>query len=382
MSRKNIIQTFRSAFKSNPSHIIHVPGRVNLIGEHTDYNEGFVLPMAVNLSLQVATQARADEKVQIYSDDFRNKKYFLLKQFQSKKQDSWMRYVKGIAHVFQTKGFHLQGFDAVMSGTIPRGAGLSSSAALELAIAYAFSLSSNITWQPTAMALLAQQAENTWVGVQCGIMDQMVIAHGQANHAILIDCRSLAITPVRLPDDITIIIMYTRTRRGLVSSEYNARRQLCEEAARLLKVRALRDISLEEWKKVEETLSLNCRLKAKHVITENDRVLKAVDAMQRNDKITLGQLFYESHCSLRDDYQVSNPQLDAIVECARQHPACYGARMTGAGFGGCAIALVAAKQEQVFKQEVACCYKLQTGLLPKMYVTRAVDGARAEEVAY
>lgn len=368
---------FEKIYRQSPSHIIQSPGRVNLIGEHTDYNEGFVLPMAIELTLTLAIKPRDDDRVNLFSLDFNEQKSFSLKQLKHHPKDRWISYAKAVTFVLQ-KTYLLKGFDAILTSTIPRGAGLSSSAAFELAIAYAFSLSSDIPWHPTAMARATQRAENEWVGVKCGIMDQMVIAHGKKDHAILIDCRDLSTTAIPLPDSVAIVIMDTATRRGLVESAYNERRMVCEKASQLLGIKSLRDITLGDWPLIESKLPIEYRAKVRHVVSENDRVLKAVEAMEQNDVETLGRLFNESHQSMRDDYQICNDALNIMADLAQQHPACFGARMTGGGFGGCAIALINAEKTEEFKQFITKQYQQKTNLSPALYNTKASDGVRAD----
>jgi galactokinase len=229
------------------------------------------------------------------------------------------------------------------------------------------------------MALLGQRAENNWIGVRCGIMDQLVIARGKKGHATLIDCRDLSIDYVPLPHEVSIVIMDTATRRGLVNSAYNDRRARCEEAAKVLGVKNLRDISFEEWGDAEKRLPETCRSKARHVISENHRVMQAVSAMRRNDMKTLGILFNESHKSLREDYEVTNEALDCIVNFAQCHEACYGARMTGAGFGGCAVALVKKEGVADFKKAVGRAYQQKMNLVPRFYTTSATDGVGLDD---
>lgn len=377
---KVLTQTFKTIFGSSPQFSIQAPGRVNLIGEHTDYNEGFVLPMTIHLSLEALIRPRDDHIVSIHSCNFNQQKSFSLQSIVRENKDEWLQYAKGMAYVLQNKGFSLKGFDAVLHGNIPWGAGLSSSAAFELCIANAFALSSHFPWQPREMAQLAQQAENEWVGMKCGIMDQMVIAQGKKDHAILMDCRSLSIEAIPLPADVAVVVMDTMTRRGLVGSEYNERRRLCEVAAKALKVRSLREVSWDHWASLEKQLPVECRLKAKHVLSENDRVLKAALALRDNDKKMLGKCFYESHVSLRDDFQVTSGPLDKIVECSWKHAACIGARMTGGGFAGCAVALVERKMAEDFCRYVAREYEKETKLTPGLYVTHAVEGVTDKQV--
>jgi galactokinase len=261
---------------------------------------------------------------------------------------------------------------------VPRGAGLSSSAAIELATARAFHAVTGFDWDAATMALIGQRAENDWVGVNCGIMDQMISAAGQAGHALLIDCRSLGAQAVPLPAGTAVVILDTATRRGLVESAYNERRAQCEAAARYFGVRALRDVSVDQFAAQAAGLDDVTLRRARHVITENARTLAAADAMRRGDAAGLGRLMDASHTSLRDDFEVTNDALNVMVACAQQAPGCYGARMTGAGFGGCAVALVDAERATVFAEAVADRYQTQTAIAPAVYVCTAADGASRE----
>jgi galactokinase len=268
----------------------------------------------------------------------------------------------------------LCGWEGVLGGDVPIGAGLSSSAALELATARAFAALADGPWDPVAMAKLAQQAENEWVGMQCGIMDQMICAVGTAGHAVLIDCRSLATRTVPLPPDTAIVIMDTGTRRGLVDSAYNERRRQCREAAAFFGVAALRDVGPDAFRASAGSLGPVIARRARHVITENARTLAAADAMARGDAAAVGRLMNASHESLRADYEVSSPALDAIGEIARALPGCHGARMTGAGFGGCAVALVERAASPAFAERVAAEYAQRMQVEPHIYITGASAG--------
>lgn len=262
-----------------------------------------------------------------------------------------------------------------MAGDVPIGAGLSSSAALELAVARAFGAVSGWPWDAARMALVGQYAENKWVGMNCGIMDQMISAAGVADHALLIDCRSLETRPLPLPANTAVVVLDTATRRGLVDSAYNERRAQCEAAARYFGVKALRDVTAAQLEAAQGELDALTYRRARHVISENDRVLQACDAMAAGDAPALGRLLDASHLSLRDDFQVSNGELNLIVAAAQAHPACLGARMTGAGFGGCAVALVMDAGVEDFVAQVSADYATRAGLTPRVYVCRATDGA-------
>jgi galactokinase len=277
--------------------------------------------------------------------------------------------------------FHeLRGWEGVLAGDVPPGAGLSSSAALELATARAFAGVSDLSWDPTEMALLAQRAENQWVGVNCGIMDQLISAAGVADHALLIDCRSLATRAVPLPVDLAVVVLDTATRRGLVDSEYNERRSRCEAAAKQFGVKALRDVDERLFAERANSLDDVTRRRARHVVTENARVLAAAEALGAGDVRRMGELMNESHRSLRDDFEVSRPELDAMVDIARAQSGCYGARMTGAGFGGCAVAAVARAEAERFASAVGTRYEREVGLTPAVYVCAAASGASLEAV--
>ncbi len=370
----HVTAVFTERFGAAPAALVRAPGRVNLIGEHTDYNDGFVLPMAIDRAVYIALRPRADSQVRLDALDFDQSVTFDLAAL-SRGAVGWAEYVKGVAWALQGAGHALRGWEGVLAGDVPVGAGLSSSAATELATARAFAWLSDLPWDPAQMALLAQRAENQWVGVNCGIMDQMISAAGTAGHALLIDCRSLATQAVPLPRGTVVAVLDTATRRGLVDSAYNERRSQCEAAARHFGVAALRDITLAQFgARADELDAVTCR-RARHVITENARTLDAADAMRRGDALALGGLMNASHVSMRDDFEITNDQLNAMVACAQQHPACYGARMTGGGFGGCAVALVRAAAAADFVTATAAGYRAQTGFEPQVYICTAAAGA-------
>jgi galactokinase len=377
--QEHVVTAFQKKYGEDPSIIVQAPGRVNLIGEHTDYNDGFVLPMAIDRGIWLALRPRDDEQVAVHSLDFGETAVFHLTNLQNTKS-GWAEYIKGVTWALQQDGYTLHGWEGVMAGNVPKGAGLSSSAALELATARAFQQVSGFAWDAPQMATLSQLAENQWVGVNCGIMDQMISAAGQAGHALLIDCRTLASELVPLPPTLdgaetAVVILDTTTRRGLVDSAYNERRQQCEAAAAFFGVKALRDVSISDFLAEADNLEPHTRQRARHVITENLRTLNAATAMQNADAALLGQLMNESHASLRDDFEVSNEALNIIVDIAQAQPACYGARMTGAGFGGCAVALVHGEMVESFVTAVSRHYQQQTSLTPKIYVCQPSDGA-------
>ena len=370
----NVQKAFEKSFGYKPTHLIRAPGRVNLIGEHTDYSGGFVLPVALEEALWIAVRPRKDQAVILHSLDYNDSTEIILSKPQSHLK-GWREYLSGIVWVLQEANWHLSGWEGVMSGNIPRGAGLSSSAALEIALIRTFSEISEISWEPKFSAKLAQRAESEWVGVKCGIMDQLVSACGVSGHAIFIDCRNLEIQQIPFPKGIRLIILDTKTRRGLVDSHYNERHSQCKEASAILGKSMLRDATMFDLDEQSTGMESLLYRRAKHVITENERVLQAVDAMCANDHLHLGQLMYDSHKSLRDDFEVSNSSLDEMVECALNASGCLGARMTGAGFGGCVVALVKAEKEKGFVDSIRECYLKKTNQNPQIISCKPDDGA-------
>ena len=381
--RDRVLMEFERRMGQRPAILARAPGRVNLIGDHTDYNDGFVLPMAIDRAVWIALRARDDGRVSAYSLDFGEEATFAVSDT-TRGNEGWVEYVRGVAWTVgafaQREGASLRGWEGVLAGNVPLGAGLSSSAALELATARAFAATSRLAWRPTDMALLSQRAENEWVGVNCGIMDQLISAAGVAGHALLIDCRSLDTRPVPLPDEVAVVVLDTGTRRGLVDSAYNERRAQCETAARHFGVRALRDVDEGMLAEGGGTLDEVTRRRARHVVTENARTLAAADALAAGDVQRVGTLMDQSHRSLRDDFEVSRAELDAMVEIARGQPGCLGARMTGAGFGGCAVALVERSSAERFASVVAISYEKEVGLTPSVYLCEASAGASLEPV--
>jgi galactokinase len=378
--RERVVREFDRRFGEAPTFLARAPGRVNLIGDHTDYNEGFVLPMAIDRAAWIALRPRDDARVTAYSLDFKQSIAFDITD-EERHGGGWHEYMRGIAWALRHSGTvsaPVRGWDGVVAGDVPLGAGLSSSAALELATARAFAGVSGLPWHPAEMARLAQRAENDWVGVNCGIMDQLISAAGEQDHALLIDCRSLQTRAVPLPGDASVVVLDTATRRGLVDSAYNERRAQCEAAARFFGVRALRDVDLATFSARSGGLDPVTRRRAQHVVTENARTLAAAVALEGGDLRTVGALMNESHASLRDAFEVSRPELDAMVAVARDQPGCFGARMTGAGFGGCAVALVDVARTGEYAGVVARDYQKAVGLTPAVYLCSAAAGASLE----
>ena len=367
---------FRRQFGSDSHLIVRAPGRVNLIGEHTDYNEGFVMPLALEQAAWLAARVRPDRHVVLWSENFNDRQEFSLDAItHAAGEGRWSNYTRGAAAALAQRGVRLRGMDAVIWGDVPIGAGLSSSAALEVASALALAALAPAELDPLEIARLTQRAEIEFVGVNCGIMDQLISVMGQAGHALLIDCRSLACTPVPIPGDCAIVVADTMKRRGLVDSKYNERRSECEQGARLLGVSALRDVSWAEFQRKESLLPDPIRRRCRHVVSENARVLRCVDALRAGDTHLAGRLMIQSHESLRADYEVSCRELDLMVQFALQHEGTFGARMTGAGFGGCTVNLVRRKQAEQFSLALAQKYAEAAGIEPAMYICVAAQGA-------
>ena len=375
MDIQQIVTTkFQDRFGYMPSYVVRAPGRVNLIGEHTDYNEGFVLPMTIDRAIWIALRQRQDDRVQLYSLDFSTPVDFSLSQVNH--GESWTDYVHGMAWALQKCGFPLQGWEGVLASDIPVASGLSSSAALELATARAFWSLSRWEWEGNQMAKAAKKMENEWLNLKSGIMDQMISACGKENHALLIDCRDLTTNLVPLPEGIAIVVMDTAVHRGLIDSAYNERVEQCQAAAVHFGVPSLRDVTLEAFAAQSTGLDDLTLRRARHVITENERTLKAVEFMRAGDAAALGELMYASHASLRDDYEVSCLELDVIVETARSQKGCLGSRMTGGGFGGCAISLVQTAEVDTFVIQVKTSYQQATQRTPNIFLCQASEGAQ------
>jgi galactokinase len=375
----NVRRRFAEVFGGEPAVIVRAPGRVNLIGEHTDYNDGYVLPIAIDRNILVAAAPRHDRQVVLHALDFGENVAFSLDNIERDQAKTWSNYQRGVAYFLEERGFKLPGLNAVITGDVPIGSGLSSSAAVEVSMAYTWQVLAGFELSRVELALLCQRAENEFVGMKCGIMDQFVSALGQRAHALLIDCRSLEYRPIPIPPGVAVVVADTRKRRGLVDSEYNTRRWECEEGVRILQrhlphIKALRDVSVAQFAEYEGQLPEKVRQRCRHVIHENERVIKGIAALQLGDLDTFGQLMNESHTSLRDDYEVSCEELDIMVEAAWKVDGVYGSRMTGAGFGGCTVSLVAEGGVEDFRAQVAAAYQEATGIIPHIYVCRAEDG--------
>ncbi len=370
-----VVEAFEQAFGYPSVRLYRAPGRVNLIGEHTDYNDGFVLPMAIDRAVWLAAAPRSDRQVRVRAVNLEKDDLFALDGLRPSLEAHWANYVRGVLAMLELAGHRLAGLDLAYSGDVPIGAGLSSSAAVEMAVAAAARDLFSLDLSPLDLARLSQRAEHEFAGTQCGLMDQLISAVGQEGQAMLIDCRAFTWQPVPLPHDVVVVVCDTSRRRGLVDSAYNERRAQCEEGARRLGVSALRDLDVATFEAQSKDLPPVLRRRCKHVVHENDRTLRAAQALREGDLHSFGRLMNESHTSLRDLYEVSCEELDLMAALAQSQPGCWGARMTGAGFGGCAVALVDMPAVDAFTHNVAAVYERQAQRTPVLYVCQASAGA-------
>ena len=374
-----IVERFRERFGASP-RVYRAPGRVNLIGEHTDYNDGFAMPAAIEFYCWVAVGNREDRKLSIYSEEFSATAEADLSSTATAPSKSWSDYPIGVALQLEQAGFRIRGANLLIESEVPMGAGLSSSAAIEVATALALAEQSGASPDRVQLARLCQKAENEFVGARVGIMDQFISLHGQKDHALLLDCRALSFESLAIPDSVKLVISNTMVKHELAFGEYNRRRADCEEAVRRLAgvlpgIRALRDVSLEQLETHRGVLSEVIYKRALHIVTENARVLDAADALRAGDIERFGKRMAESHRSLRDLYEVSCLELDLMVDLAYQQKGVYGARMTGGGFGGATINLVDSRYAGEFKEKIAKAYQKETGLIPQIYICKPAEGA-------
>jgi galactokinase len=372
---------FADQVGTNP-RVYRAPGRVNLIGEHTDYNEGFVMPAAIGFDCWVAAGPREDRKLVICSEEFPGITEVELSWPETRPRKMWSDYVVGVALELEKAEFRLRGTNIFIHGEVPIGAGLSSSAAIEVATALALAEQSGRSPDRMQLALLCQKAENDFVGAHCGIMDQFISLHGRKNHAVMLDCRSLRFELVSVPDSVRLVICNTMVKHDLASSGYNQRRAECEEAIRRLAevlpgVRSLRDVAVEQLEAHRGALSETLYKRSFHVITENARVLKGAEALRSGNVQRFGESMAASHRSLRDFYEASSEELDLMVELANQQEGVYGARMTGGGFGGSTINLVEACCADEFMEKMARAYQEKTGIAPQIHICAPAEGAGA-----
>lgn len=366
---------FRQTFGAAADLVARAPGRVNLIGEHTDYNDGFVLPCAIGPSTMVAASARPDGQVHIVASDFSHAedRFALAPAIERNLAQPWSDYVRGMIMALQEHGYVLGGANIAIAGNLPKGAGLSSSASLEVAVGKAMLALSGTDIDHTRLAQIAQAAECDFVGTKCGIMDQLISAQGKAGHALLIDCRSLELTDAPVPDDVAIMIVHSGVTRGLVDGHYNERRRQCEAAAAAMGVAALRDADLDMLDSAG--LDATTTARARHVITENQRTLDAAMALQRSDLEHLGQLMAQSHASMRDDFEITVPAINQLVALLQSAIGTEGgARMTGGGFGGACVALLPSSQIEAVSAAVLAGYTAPDGSAPLIMVERPGPG--------
>lgn len=384
-----LLDEFQRIHGAAPDKVARAPGRVNLIGEHTDYNEGFVMPIAIDRDVWIAGKARPDSRVAFTALDVLGGQNdeFALDEIAHHPEYRWANYLRGVAYFMVRAGVVPTGFDAVITSDVPSGAGLSSSAALAVCTATIFQAFAAARLDPVMVATLCQAAENEFVGVKSGIMDQYASALGERGKALEIDCRALTYKPVPLPRGVSVVVADTNKKRHLAGSDYNTRRMECENAALLLgqllgrPITSLRDVSFKEFKAVASHLPENLMRRARHVLTENERVEQAARAAKKNDAAAFGQLMNQSQTSLRDDYDASSPELEIMVEIARGQAGCLGARLTGAGWGGATVSLVRDANVNAFVVNVANEYRARTGIEPWVSPVFASQGASMVDLA-
>jgi len=378
ISEVTLRNQFEEHFGTAPATIVKAPGRVNLIGEHTDYNDGFVLPVAINYHTYIALSPRDDRQLHVTAKDF-DSELAIIDLDQPMQKDhaiEWSNYVRGVVQEMLKNGFKLAGGNLLISGNVPAGAGLSSSASLEMALVRALTELSSESIDPTQAALIGQAAENNFVGCNCGIMDQLISARGQESSALLIDCENLATRTVSIPADWELLIVHSGVKRGLVDSEYNQRRQQCEAAAAYFDQKTLRGVTLAELIDAEPHLDSLSFRRARHVLTENARTLLAVDALAAGDLKSLVTLMTESHASMRDDFNITTDSIDILVEILTEAGAGQaGVRMTGGGFGGCVVAIAPATLIFTLISAVEKNYQSRTGCIPTLIPAKAIAGA-------
>lgn len=379
MSLKEKTQSlFAEKFGYPATHAIQAPGRVNLIGEHTDYNDGFVLPCAIDYQTVISCSPRQDRTVRVIATDYDNQsdEFSLDAPIISHDTQQWSNYVRGVVKHLQKRNRNFNGVDMVISGNVPQGAGLSSSASLEVAVGTVFQQLWHLPLDGAQIALNGQEAENQFVGCNCGIMDQLISALGKKDHALLIDCRTLGTKAVSMPKGVAVIIINSNFKRTLVGSEYNTRREQCETGARFFQQPALRDVSLEKFNAVAHELDPIVARRVRHVLTENARTVEAASALEKGDLKRMGELMAESHASMRDDFEITVPQIDTLVDIVKGTIGDKGGvRMTGGGFGGCIVALVPEDQVSTVENAVAAQYEAKTGIKETFYVCKASQGA-------
>ena len=377
---------FQERFGEAPAHVVRAPGRVNLLGEHVDYNDGFVLPAAIDRATWLAFSSSDTAQTTLVALDLAEEVSFTPKTLSAKTDAAgnplpgWALYPAGVMWALQEAGLGTPALKGVYASDVPQGSGLSSSASVEMAFALAWQTLGGWQRSPMERALLGQKAENHYVGVNCGIMDQFASACGEQDRLLYLDCRSLEWQSLPLPNDVAIVIADTRMRRTLTSGEYNKRRADCEEAVRILSaklpgIKSLRDVSVETFNQHASELPERVEKRARHVVEEIERSVRAIPLLEQGDMLEFGRLINRCHASLRDFYEVSIPELDTMVNVAQSLAGCYGARLTGAGFGGCTVNLVARQQADAFSGALAAGYEEETGFSPEIYICSASRGA-------
>jgi len=380
---KSLSLVFEDIYNSHPEVVSSAPGRINIIGEHTDYNQGYVLPAAITLRNYFFLSKRTDQNVSIWAENFKKREMFSLQKVFFSKQEKWINYVKGIFWALHEEGFDLQGINGIIWGDIPLEAGLSSSAALEVSLIQGLNTLFKLDLAPQRMAELARKAENDFVGVQCGLMDQFISVFGEKSKAVFLDCESLEyeLVPLHLErEDLRVFVFESGVKRELASSEYNKRQLESFRALGLLKkygVRNYKQATLRLLEERKDEMDVALFKRARHVICENGRVKQAVEALKKDDFRLLGELIFRSHESLRDDYQVSCPELDLLYETAREFPGCFGARLTGAGFGGSGIALIRQERIAAFRKKLIQEASTRKFPRPEFYEVEIGEGAKA-----
>jgi galactokinase len=379
--REHVTEIFQQTFDSEPAFTVRAPGRVNLLGEHVDYNDGFVLPAAIDRAVWIACSPSSSPHSTLIAVDLDERISFSSATIPTKTDvegnplPHWAKYPVGVAWALNEAGYKIHPINAVFTSDVPRGSGLSSSAAVEMVFASAWQAAAGFEAGAMTRARLGQRAENQYVGVNCGIMDQFASACGKRDHALYLDCRSLEWQAVPLPQDVAIVVADTAVPRSLSDSAYNERRSACEEAARLLGAGSLRDVPVDDFFRHKNKMPESIARRAQHVVEEIQRTEQAVHLLRQGDVKAFGRLMSECHVSLRDLYEVSCPELDVMVQIAHGLNGCYGARLTGAGFGGCTVNLVARNEAESFARALAYRYGRETDKEPKVYICRADDGA-------
>jgi len=373
-------KSFGELFGCDPEVVVRAPGRVNLIGEHTDYNEGFVMPVAIDRFIAMAASKSEGEEVELHSLDYASSVRFPLSHIEYDHQNQWSNYFKGVAYLLRQEGYKMGGCRVVLKGDIPQGAGLSSSAALEVASALTLKSLFDLPLPDKELIRLCQRAENEFVGVRCGIMDQFVSCLARQGSALFLDCRELSYRHIPFSDEFRVMICNTMVRRELASSQYNIRRGECEEGVHLLSkklpgIKALRDVSLEDFLQHRHLLPPVVAKRCRHVIKENQRVLEGMEMLKKGDMLTFGRLMHLSHNSLKEDYEVSCAELDCMVELAESTEGVVGARMTGAGFGGCTVNIVQRDKAEEAQRSISSRYKKEMEVEPEIYLTSPAEGA-------